>query len=90
MSWLDKLKDQFVEDCKKWWKLWSSWLAIIWGAIVTALWNEPTVLQEITNAMPEQYRALLSPFVFLVVSGLPIVVRLLKQSKLDQQNRGQQ
>lgn len=90
MSWIKKIRDKFIDDCRQWWKLWSSWLAIIWGAIVTALWNEPQVLGEIANVLPPEYRALLSPFVFFIISGLPIFVRLLKQSKLDQQNKDQQ
>lgn len=77
-KWLDRL----TKDCKHWYKLWSSWLAILWGFIVAVLWTEPTILMEIANTLPEDTRALLSPMVMLVFSGLPILIRLLKQQKL--------
>jgi hypothetical protein len=82
---LSKWKDKFVEDCRQWYKLWSSWLAIFWAFIVGILWNYPETLQEIVNTLPEQYRAPLSPLVMLIVGGLPILIRMLKQQKLIDQ-----
>lgn len=82
MSWFEKFKDKFVEDCRQWYKLWSSWLAVLWGIIVTVLWNDPTLLGQIVNVLPEETRAILSPLVLGVVAALPIIVRLLKQQKL--------
>lgn len=91
MSWLDKMKDKFIDECRQWWKLWSTWLAVLWGAITSALWYQPEILQEIANVLPQEVRLLVSPLVFGVIAGLPIVVRLLKQSKLERdQNQGQQ
>lgn len=82
MSWLDKFKAKFIEDCKMWYKMWSSWLAILWGIVVTVFWNDPTLLGQLVNTLPEETRVLLSPLVLGVVAVLPIVVRLLKQQKL--------
>lgn len=62
--------------------MWSSWLAVVWGIIVTILWNDPTILGDFVNNLPEETRAYLSPIVFGIVSALPIIVRLLKQQKL--------
>lgn len=80
---LEKLTDRLIDEAKDWWKMWSSWLAIIWGVIVTAVWNSPETLQMAVNAMPEEIRAYLSPLVLGVVAGLPILVRLIKQQKLS-------
>lgn len=82
MNWFEKLKEQFLEDCRHWWKLWSSWLAVLWGIIVTVFWNDPTLLGQLVNVLPEETRALLSPLVLGIVAALPIIVRLLKQQKL--------
>jgi hypothetical protein len=70
----------FTDQCNHWYKLWSSWLAVLWGMIVSAVWVDPTVLKEITDAVPDQYRVYLSPLVMGVVTALPILVRLLKQN----------
>lgn len=84
---LKNWRDAFVEDCRQWWKLWSSWLAIIWGFIVAIFWNSPETLQEVVNVLPEETRQLLTPLVIGIVAGLPIAVRLLKQHKLIEQLR---
>jgi hypothetical protein len=82
---LKNWRDAFIEDCRHWWKLWSSWLAILWGFIVAIFWNSPEALQEIVNVLPDETRAILSPLVIGIVAGLPIAVRLLKQHKLIDQ-----
>jgi hypothetical protein len=75
-----RIRNFFVQHAQNWWKLWSSWLAVLWGVIVTIFWNDPSVLKEIADAVPDQYRIYLSPVVMAVVTGLPILVRLLKQN----------
>jgi hypothetical protein len=79
-----KFRDRFIEDCRYWWKMWSSWLAILWGIVVTAVWNSPETLGQLLAVMPDEYRAWASPLVLAFVAGLPIFVRLLKQQKLEQ------
>lgn len=82
MKWFTKFKEKFLEDCRYWYKLWSSWLAILWGIIVTVFWNDPTLLGQLVNVLPEETRVILSPLVLGFVAALPIIVRLLKQQKL--------
>ncbi len=79
---IERLKAKFVPACENWWKLWSSWLAAAAGVIITALWNDPTVLKDAINMVPEEYRAWLSPIVFAVATGFPILVRLWPQPRL--------
>jgi hypothetical protein len=79
---LQNFRDKFIEDCRNWWKFWSSWLAVIWGVIVTAVWNSPETLGQLVSVLPDELRAWLSPVVLGLVAGLPIFVRLLKQQKL--------
>jgi hypothetical protein len=73
------LKDRLVEGASSWYRMWSSWLAVIWGVIVTAFWNDPEVFGELVNSLPEETRAVLSPIVLAVVTAIPILTRLLKQ-----------
>lgn len=82
MSWLQKIKSKFIDDCKEWYKLWSSWLAFAWGLIVLVFWNAPETLNSLVQVLPDETRAILSPVVLGIVAGLPILVRLLKQQKL--------
>lgn len=84
IQWVKDLRNHFIDDCKSWYKLWSSWLAIVWGLVVTIFWNDPTILGQMVGALPSEYRAFLSPLVMLFVGGLPIMVRMLKQRKLDE------
>jgi hypothetical protein len=75
-----RAKDWFVAQYKVWWKLWSTWWSVAWGMVVSAVWIDPTIPQAIVSNLPEQYRTMLSPIVLGVVSGLPILIRLLKQN----------
>jgi len=79
---LQRFRDKFIEDCANWWKFWSSWLAVFWGVVVTAVWNSPETLGQLVSVLPDELRAYLSPVVLGLVAGLPILVRLLKQQKL--------
>lgn len=74
------MSNWFVDHCRAWYKLWSSWLAMVWGAIVTAVWIEPDTLKSLTDLLPDKYREAVSPLVFTFIAGLPIIVRLLKQN----------
>lgn len=77
---IEKLRARLCAEAAQWHKLWSTWLAVVWGLIVTAIWNDPDTLQSLVNALPDQVRALLSPLVLGLIAGLPILVRLLKQN----------
>lgn len=77
----EKIRARFVDEAHCWYKMWSSWLAVGWGLIVTAVWTDPTIVTSIVGGLPEEVRALLSPIVLGLASALPILVRLLKQQK---------
>lgn len=77
----EKLRNRLVDDAHCWYKMWSSWLAIFWGLVVTAFWTDPTIFASIVGGLPEEVRAFLSPVVLGLASALPILVRLIKQRK---------
>lgn len=74
-----KFQVRLIEGARYWYKLWSSWLAGLWGAIVAFFWADPTMLSQILNGVPPDMRRWMSPLIFLFAAGLPIIVRLLKQ-----------
>lgn len=82
MKWFSRIRDKLTAEANSWYKLWSSWLAVLWGVIVTVLWNDPLILGQIVSVLPSETRAYLSPVILGIVAALPIVVRLLKQQKL--------
>lgn len=77
-----RLKTKLLAEGAQWWRLWSSWLAAIAGSVITILWNDPTVLKDAVDPIPEDYRPWLSPVVFGIATGLPILVRLWPQPSL--------
>lgn len=83
-----KLKLQFTSDAKYWYKLWSSWLAIIWGGVVYAVAEEPSTIQSFLTSIPAPYNKLIPGFAFAVAGVLPILVRCLKQGSLQKPNSG--
>lgn len=80
---MDKLRNMLVAEAAVWYKLWSSWLAVLWGVVVTVLWNDPSMLTSILDALPPQVRGMLSPVVLASAAALPIIVRLLKQARSE-------
>jgi hypothetical protein len=79
---LEKIKARLTDDAHCWYKMWSSWLAAAWGLIVTVFWTSPDSVAHVIAGLPDEIRNLLSPVVMTVFTGLPIVVRLVKQNKL--------
>lgn len=80
---MNRLHDLLVAEARVWYKLWSSWLAVLWGIIITLVWNDPSLLLSIVDALPPQMRGWLSPVVLASVTALPIIVRLLKQARSE-------
>ena len=80
---LEKIKGRLCDEASHWYKMWSSWLAVVWGLVVTVFWTDPTLLPSMLNAMPGEVRVMVSPLIMGVVSALPILVRLFKQRKLE-------
>lgn len=79
---LERFKAKLTADCEHVWRLWSTWLAGLAGTVITVLWNDPTVLKDAVDLVPEQYRPWLSPIVFGLATALPVIVRLWPQPGL--------
>lgn len=85
---MNKLRDMLCAEARVWYKLWSSWLAVLWGVAATVLWNDPDLLAQIIQALPPELRGWLSPVVLALATSLPIIIRLIKQANHQEQNNG--
>lgn len=77
-----KFKEHLTDDARYWYKLWSTWFAVLWATAISAFWNDPGVFGSIASfasALPPNIRAALTPVVFFMTGVLPVLVRLLKQ-----------
>lgn len=83
VAWFKAFNRHFIDDCNLWYKKWSTWLAFVWGLIGVVFWNIPTWLPQLVTALPAEVRAVLSPVILVVLTGLPILVVNLKQKKLE-------
>jgi hypothetical protein len=81
--WLKGLRAHFIADCSLWYKKWSTWLASLWGLVGVVFWNIPTWFPQLVGGLPPETRAALSPVVFIILTGVPILVANLKQKKLQ-------
>jgi hypothetical protein len=79
----EKIKARLCAEADQWYKMWSSWLAIAWGAIVYAVVGDPTTLSQLIAMVPSQYRPLVPWFVAPLAAALPIIVHCLKQASLS-------
>lgn len=79
----EKFKERLTDDAKYWYKLWSSWLAMIWGAGVYFFWEDPSLANDVYSAIPQPYRGHVGMPLAVFAAALPILVRCLKQGKLQ-------
>jgi hypothetical protein len=79
---LGKLKQHLVDDCRFWWKRWSSWLAYLWGFVGAFFWLDPSWMTSLVAAIPGDVRMTTSPVIWIALAGLPILITNLKQKKL--------
>lgn len=77
------IKDLFDPKCRAHFiQLWSNQLALLFGAIMAFLVEQPTVALSFVTNVPQPYRSLI---VFFVTAVVPIVVRMLNQPKVAAQ-----
>lgn len=74
-----RFTSHLTDDAKYWYKLWSTWLAGIWGLLMYALTEDPGSIGQVLNSIPSDYRHFVPPVAFIIAGPLPILVRLWKQ-----------
>ena len=75
------LRDKFVADCRLWYRQWSVWFAMLAGFILQELAANPQAALDLAAMIePEWLRRVV---VFGVASGVPILLRMVKQPGLE-------
>lgn len=68
---------------KIWWRKWSTWLALLYAAVTTAIaWN-PGFLLGLLAYFPGDYRAFLCGALFIICFAVPVAVAMMKQKNLQ-------
>ncbi len=73
---------KLIDECRSWWKLWSVQLAAVAATIAAVFTAQPELLLGLVSMLPEPLRTIIVPLVWLMVFGLPLLVRLMPQPKL--------
>ena len=75
------LKDLLDPKCRQHWlRLWSNQLAILFGAAMAFIVENPHIAMGYIDEIPQPWRSI---GVFLVTAVVPIIVRIMRQPKLD-------
>jgi hypothetical protein len=74
---IDKIQDRLVADWRSFWRWWSTWLHVIGTTLLGIVALTPQLPQELQNAIPVEYRAV----ILALWAGLGIAARIIQQKK---------
>lgn len=77
--WRSAVSARLVDNWRDAWRWASVRLAILGGALVAVLANAPGAAREIFDQLPAEVRATLPVWAPVLITALPILVRLIKQ-----------
>lgn len=77
--WRSAVSARLVDDWRNAWRWASVRLALAGGACTALLANAPGLAREIFDQLPAEVRATLPVWAPMLITALPILVRLLKQ-----------
>lgn len=81
--WRSAVAARVVDDWRNAWKWASVRLAALGGVIVAAITGAPGFAKELWDQLPQDVRTTLPVWAPVLVTALPILVRLYKQGKPD-------
>lgn len=81
--WRSAVSARLVDESRQWWKLASVRLAWAGGILTAVLTAAPGFTRELWDQLPAEVRSTLPVWAPVLVTALPIVVRLYKQGKPD-------
>lgn len=80
VTWLDMLKSHLIDDCRRWYKLASVWLAALAGALTAVIVANQGLALGLLAYLPGGFwRTLVAVFIGFVVFVVPTITRLWKQ-----------
>lgn len=74
---------KLIEDCPKWWRMWSIQLAALFAAIAAAIMANPSLLLGLIGFVPERLRPFAAVVTFVVTFIIPTLARLLHQPAIS-------
>lgn len=77
---LERIRNWFSEDCAMWWRYWSNRLALLFAAAAAWIVENPTLALQYVEDIPQPWRSILT---FAVMAGVPILVRMSRQERLE-------
>ena len=80
MSVKESLQSRLVREGKGWWRYASNQLALLMGVAAGFIVENPTIALGYVEQIPQPWRSLLT---FAVTAGIPILVRMARQPKLQ-------
>lgn len=79
------MKTKMVENwAKLWWRRWSTWLAMLFGAILTAILADENFIAMINAWLSGDDRAVKAAIAGLIAAVVPVLVAHLRQPGIDQ------
>lgn len=75
---------KFIENCRKWWKMWSVQAAVVFATVSAAVVANPSLLLGLIDRLPEPWRTVAVPVAWIVCFAVPVALRLLEQPKLKE------
>lgn len=76
------MKIQLIDECREWWRLWSVRLAFVAATVAAVVTAQPALLLGLVDRLPEPWRTMIVPVVWVVCFALPVFARLAQQPKL--------
>lgn len=74
---------KFIDDCKRWYRMWSVQFAALAAAALAYAVSNPQPILELLNSIPEEWAWIEPVAVFAVTFGLPVFLRMVKQSTFE-------
>ncbi|TCM40114.1 hypothetical protein [Novosphingobium sp. ST904] len=82
------MKLTLVAHWRLWWRRWSTWLAGVWGALVTLVLSDPQALAAVGRLLPERHRPLWAIGVGLLTWAAPVILTQIRQPRLERKRNG--
>jgi hypothetical protein len=77
---------KFIDDCKRWYRMWSVQFAALAATMLAYAAANPQPVLDLLASIPEEWSWVKPVAVFVVTFGVPVLLRVLKQSAFDKES----
>jgi ABC-type uncharacterized transport system permease subunit len=82
------MKIELIEDCRSWYKRWSTWLAGVYATVSVYVLANPTLLLGLVDRLPQPWKMLAVGASWSAMVALPILTAQVKQKNLTSKSDG--